>query len=328
MSGGLPIADPLRLTPVLVPKPWGGRRLARWNQKLPPGERIGESWVVADLDPAVVSSVGDPVTRVADGPLQGRSLRELIAMDADALLGRADDLDGRFPLLVKLLDARQHLSVQLHPHAAYAAEDPSVAVKTESWVVLEAEPDSQLMLGLADGVRQEDLLEALGTPDVASLLRRVPAVPGEMHHLPAGLVHALGAGVVVAEVQTPSDTTFRLYDWTTEYDRPSREIHRGPVARCLELELVESRDVEVEASSGLVRTPLYTIERCDLPAGGSFRPEPGAARVLIVVDGTVRVAGISYAPGEVVLLPGSWSGPVTAAEAASLLNVEPASSAR
>lgn len=317
---------PLHLAPVLVEKPWGGRRLAELGRDLPDDVLIGESWDVADLDPDV-TKVEDPASRVATGPSQGAALQDLIARDREALLGTSAPVDGRFPLLVKTLDAREHLSVQVHPSADYVARHPEARLKTESWVIVDAEPDAHLMIGFRDGVTLDDVREVMGTPAMADLLQRIPARPGDVHHLPAGVVHALGAGVVVAEVQTPSDTTFRLYDWTEEYDRAPRELHLDEGLEALELAWEHNhgarRGDAAEGQTTLVDVDQYRIDRYHLGADTTFAVGAGRARIVLVIDGRLEGDDLAHplGPGGVVLLPADWTGRLTTPEATTLLEV-------
>jgi mannose-6-phosphate isomerase len=325
-SVGSPVDAPLHLQPLLVPKPWGGRRLERFGKDLPPDTMIGESWEVADLDPSA-TPVDDPVSRVASGPHAGRTLQELIATDRDGLLGDAPDLDGRFPLLIKLLDAREHLSVQVHPPADYVAEHPEVSHKTESWVVLDADPGADLMIGVASGVTLSGLASAVGTPALVPMLRRVPAVPGEVHHLPAGTIHALAAGVMVAEVQTPSDTTFRVYDWVDKYGRTPRALHLREAMRSMELGWEHNLAVGSSAGAGtstggsaasatgpsragttVVDTPYYRIVRRHLDASDAVSVDAGTMRIVLVLDGVLQVDGADagLGPGATIVLPAAW----------------------
>ena len=319
---------PLHLDPVLVPKPWGGRRLGGVNRRLPPEVTIGESWDVADLDPGA-TPVTDPCSRVMNGPAAGRHLADLLADDAAALLGRVRAPNGRFPLLVKTLDARQHLSVQVHPTEAYAAAHPGAASKTESWLVLAADPGSVLYLGVKAGVEREDVRRAAGTPAIVELLRAVPARPGSLHHLPAGLIHALGAGVLALEVQTPSDTTYRLYDWSEEYGRPPRTLHLAEglevAMAAWEVNVDRQRSVHRVASEQgvLLDTPAYRISRSRLHPGAVHRSAPGQARVVYVLSGQVTGPELSWPlrRGGVVLLPACWDGKLVATTQSTLVEV-------
>jgi mannose-6-phosphate isomerase len=320
------VDQPLRLEPRLVRKPWGGRRLADWGRTLPDDGTWGESWDVSDLDP-VATDLPNPSSRVAAGPHRGRHLHELVAGARDDLLGDSHSMDGRFPLLVKTLDAREHLSVQVHPSRRYVAQDDSVNLKTESWVVVAAEPGAGMWLGLDHDVTLEQVRVAAGSPGLTEMLRWVPAEPGAVHHLPAGLVHALGAGVMVAEVQTPSDTTFRLYDWTREYDREDRPLHVHEGLHALELEwelnLDPARAIPEPDGATIVTTDHYRIDRHHLDAGTSRDSEGGRARVLMALSGTVHAAGDDdpLPGGGVLVLPAAWSGPVRTTAGATILEV-------
>lgn len=306
--------EPFSLAPVLVERPWGGRRLERFGKDLPPGLLIGESWEVADLADEVAPTVDDPRSRVSTGPMAGASLAEVIERAGHLLMGPVETTsDGRFPLLVKLLDAREHLSVQVHPHAAYVAQRPEARLKTESWYVVDAEPGSELFLDVVDDVTVATVEAALGTPDVVGMLRSVPAQPGAFHHVPAGLIHALGAGVMVAEVQTPSDTTFRIYDWSVEYGREPRQLHPAESIASVRIHPVDAFDVVPGSGRGVrllaANNHYWIIEhRFDgqLEMGGAPGP-----RVLMVITGSIAIGDLQLSAGATAIVPAS-ALPVTA----------------
>ncbi len=220
---------PLKFTPIYKSKVWGGRTLEKLGRTLPdgPATLIGESWEIADLGATSASGGGGGEARsvIADGPLEGRTLHDAIAQFGPALIG---DLllteSGEFPLLVKYLDAGENLSVQVHPSAEYAAAHPEAHLKSEAWYIVHAEPEAVIYKGLHEGVTPQQIRQAItagSQADVEALMIRVPVKAGDCHYLPSGTVHALGGGILVAEVQTPSDTTFRVYDW----GRTGRELH-------------------------------------------------------------------------------------------------------
>jgi len=230
-----PAPHPIVLEAMLKEKVWGGRRLERFGKEIPEGARIGESWGLADLGATSASGGGGGEARsvIASGPLGGRTVHDAMELWGADLLGDARPSDdGGLPILVKYLDAREHLSVQVHPSPAHAAANPGAHLKTESWVILDADPGAELFIGLKEGTTRDDLRAAIDTQSVPELLNRVPALVGACCTLPSGTVHALGAGVVVAEVQTPSDTTYRVYDWSREYAREGRELHIDEAIAC------------------------------------------------------------------------------------------------
>lgn len=302
-----PHPSPLTFRPILMPKVWGGCRLAALGKSLPDGP-IGESWELADLGATAASGGGGQAVRspIATGPLAGQTLHDALTAWGPALLGGATpSSEGNFPLLVKYLDAREHLSVQVHPDAAYAAAHPGANLKTESWYIVAAEPGAELFIGLQPGTTRDDLARAIADGTVPRIMRSRPAVPGECHTLPSGTVHALGAGVLVAEVQTPSDTTYRLYDWTREYDRPVRELHIEQALACASFDEPPPPLAASGERSVVAQTEFYTMEvvraHCKaVPLGAAHGP------VVVMVTKTMGagIASTSNAWPEVTLSAG------------------------
>jgi mannose-6-phosphate isomerase len=197
---------PLRFEPILKRLLWGGRRLGSLlNKPLGSGDDYAESWELADH--------GDDVSRVAEGPLAGVGLRELVRTRGGELLGPALEDRTQFPLLVKFLDAHQVLSVQVHPDDERGRRLVGDNGKTEAWVILHAEPGSRIYAGLRPGVTRQGFADALAGGEVEPLLHRFEPRVGDCILIPAGTVHAIGAGIVLAEIQQMSDATFRVYDW-------------------------------------------------------------------------------------------------------------------
>jgi mannose-6-phosphate isomerase len=219
---------PLRFEPIFKPAIWGGRKLPAFLGRPAPDGPVGEAWVLSDVKGS--SSV------VADGPLAGAPLHDLMADVGGRLLGW-HPADGRFPLLLKFLDAREHLSVQVHPDDAQAVEltgDPNARGKTEAWVVLESEPHGRLFAGLRPGVGADAFKSALVGGTVADVLHAYAPKPGDCVLLKAGTVHAIGGGLMLFEVQQTSDITFRLHDWGRVDARTGkpRELHVPEALYC------------------------------------------------------------------------------------------------
>ena len=276
---------PLLFQPILKAKVWGGDRLARLGKPVRPGDRIGESWEVADLDATSPSGGGgEPAhSLIRNGPLAGAPIRTALSLWGEALLGAASPAaGGGFPLLIKHLDAADNLSVQVHPSPAYAASHPGAHVKHEAWCVIEAHPGSLIHRGLKPGVTREDLRTHAERGTIAEALVAVAAQPGMLLPLPSGVIHALGAGVLVAEVQTPSDTTFRLSDW----GRTGRALH-------LDEALASAFDVAGEPTAPLsslpapnrsrITTERFVIERTSLVATHTIALSRSESPVILMV---------------------------------------------
>jgi mannose-6-phosphate isomerase len=220
---------PLRFLPYLRPMVWGGRRLADvLGKPLPGKEPYGESWEISDH--ALHHS------EVATGPWAGRTLRQLMEQECAVLLGAAASQHAVFPWLVKFLDACDWLSVQVHPDEETVRRLwPGEGSKTEAWFVLEAAPGSRIYAGLLPGIDETRLREALATQSVADCLHHFEPHPGDCVFLPAGTVHAVGGGVLLAEVQQTSDATFRLFDWNRcDTQGNSRKLHIEEALACID----------------------------------------------------------------------------------------------
>ncbi|CAN5868664.1 class I mannose-6-phosphate isomerase [soil metagenome] len=293
--------------PVLAEMPWGGRRLAEFGLALPDHVRIGEALATSDS------------VRISAGFASGKTIGEVVVGDPDACLGNRARavIGGReiFPLLVKLLDANANLSIQVHPGDDQAASQDRVG-KTEAWHVLAAEPGAWLYAGLQDDVQVEEFLEAAASLDGSSarLLRRISAQPGTTMLLPAGTVHALGAGVIVYEIQQPSDLTFRLDDWgRVDADGNPREIHQENGAEALRAGLRPDLIVPVElpANEGrrylLAACQKFALERIGLPGGGRYQvADSEGPHVVTVLSGAGRLGDLSLSAGQSgVVWPGS-----------------------
>lgn len=305
---------PLVFEPALMSKVWGGDRLSAFGKRISAGATIGESWEVADLGSTSASGAGGGGVRsvIANGPLRGKTLHDAIDLWGGDLLGDAKPAaGGGFPLLVKFLDARENLSVQVHPSPAYAAANPGANLKTECWFILDAAPGAVIYKGVKPGVTRERFEKAIETGEVMQLMESYEAVKGECHNLPSGTVHALGAGVLVAEVQTPSDTTFRVYD----FGRTGRELHVKQAMECIDF-TAAPRAIDMTRNpplGGMLDTGFFRVWRVacaneeDVPVGHSL-----GCFVVMTLRGSGSLfseegefSPISLAPGTTVLVPAS-----------------------
>ena len=299
---------PLIFQPRFKERVWGGRTLERlYRKRLPPGVPIGESWEISDRP-------GDESV-IANGQLAGRTLRSLMQEQGSDVLGpAAPAASGRFPLLCKILDARDRLSLQVHPppRASHLGEP-----KTEMWYIARADPGAELFVGLKPGVNRRQFEDAIGRGDVAGCFHRIAVKTGDAMFLPSGRVHAIGAGLVIFEIQQNSDTTFRVHDWNrVGLDGRPRELHVAESLDSIDFEDVEPRLIgarTIEAGAFVVRPlvnhPLMHVDLMEAADPAELQPRKSRLQVVAAIDGSlvVRGGGVS-APlqaGDFCLIPAS-----------------------
>ena len=292
---------PLRFQPILKRLIWGGRRLGTLLGKpLGDGDDYAESWEISDHR--------DDVGLVADGPLAGTSLRTLVRERSAELLGPSLAGLRQFPLLVKFLDANQNLSVQVHPDDAKGRVLADDNGKTEAWVVVHADPGSLIYAGLNRGVTRRDLAAAMAEGRVEPLLHRFAPKAGDCVMIPAGTVHAIGSGIVLAEVQQMSDATFRIDDWgRLGADGRPRVLHAREALASTDFEagpVLPLRPVATQIPGGsrevLARCPYFAIDRLRLSEPAEVGGNDGGT-ILIALDGR---ATVKAGPSETILSPG------------------------
>jgi mannose-6-phosphate isomerase len=318
---------PLTFQPIFKQRVWGGRELERlFHKSLPAGVPIGESWEISDWP-------GD-VSVIANGPLAGKDLRWLMEQHAAELLGGAKPHGDRFPLLIKILDAREKLSLQVHPPLAKAASlggEP----KTEMWYIAKSAPGAELYVGLKHGVTRAEFESKLRTGAVAECFHRVSVRPGDAMFLPSGRVHSLGAGLVIFEIQQNSDTTYRVFDWNRlGLDGKPRELHIPQSLASIDFKdfepaLLPSAFVQNGAQRGrpLVRDPLFTAEAHQVDAGANVPLRPNKMQIIGLVAGRLEVregqGTLTLAPGQFCLVPASLAQVVLRAKTPAIfLRVE------
>lgn len=296
---------PFTFEPRFKERVWGGRNLERlYGKKLPPGKPIGESWEISDRP-------GD-ASVIANGPLAGRDLRWLMENHGRQLLGQTRALNGRFPLLIKLLDAQEKLSLQVHPPPPKAAElngEP----KTEMWFIADAAPEAELYAGLRYGVSRADFERRIQDGSVADCFHRIPVKTGDAMFLPSGRVHAIGAGLVIFEIQQNSDTTYRVFDWNrVGLDGRPRELHLAESLASIDFADFEPSPVSPKISEApqlsihrLVQDPLFGVELWKPKAGAAALFRKTRMQILAAVEGKVVVACAEPAC-QVELLPGQF----------------------
>lgn len=296
---------PLTFAPRFKSYTWGGRKLGDLLGRHIPDGRVAESWEI--------SAHPSDRTPVLDGPLKGEFLDELLQRYGAALVGhrnRSALENDRFPLLIKLLDAHEWLSVQVHPKDGDGQDEMG---KTEMWVVLQADPGAELILGLDSVVDEATLRQAISEERLEQHLHRVTASAGDVFLVPAGTIHALGPGLLLAEIQQSSDTTYRLYDWgrRTDGDQP-RPLHVDEGLRVLDFEAIRPgavtptvRNERGQTIETLAITPHFRTERLAIPAEGSFSASCDGAsfEIWCALSGEARFL---HGSGELELKAVSW----------------------
>jgi mannose-6-phosphate isomerase len=303
---------PLRFLPIIQHRVWGGRRLQTLLGKdLGPGSDFGESWEIVDH--------GHDQSVVASGPLQGLTLRELVESQAAQLFGRHAGI-SRFPLLFKFLDAHDRLSVQVHPNDKQAAQlDPPDLGKTEAWYVLAADSGSLIWTGLKRGFDRESLQREVKRGTCELCLHKWEPKAGDCVLLPAGTIHALGAGIVIAEIQQSSDTTFRLFDWNRVDEKgQSRTLH---IHEALGVVDYERGPVSPQSPTPTDRDGVVRLAACEKFIWDRWRILQPAAlggddrfHIIAVVEGALEVegdpSGRPLTTGQTLLVPAAC-GPCT-----------------
>lgn len=286
---------PLFLEPVYKDYIWGGERLVTdFHRRLLPG-RYAESWEIADHP--------DGCTRLVGGGGDGQSLSEVLAGHAEELLGAGHAGQMRFPLMVKVIDAKETLSVQVHPDDTTA---PLVGgeAKTEMWIVLAATPDAHIYSGFHPGVTEADFREALARKTIPSLLQRYPARPGMVFYTPGGRVHAIGAGCLLLEVQQDANTTYRLYDWDRlGADGKPRPLHIDKAMQVIHWDDTASPVAPIQPELPLVPgavcrqlldSPYFHVEEWRLDGEAELSLVGDSFHILFPTDGPIRLK----VPGE------------------------------
>ena len=292
---------PLLMSPMFDPRPWGTFDLSPIYPNQQFSEKIGESWLTGDN------------SKVANGPLRGKSLSELSANYGRELVGSAAKDPNRFPLLLKFLFPNEKLSVQVHPDDEAALRVGQPCGKTECWYVVHANPGAQVALGLKPRVTKAQFEEAIHRNAAEDLLNWIDVFAGDMIYVAGGTVHTLGPGAIIVETQQQSDTTYRLYD----YGRP-RELHlrdgltvlnesarSGKVARSSAASPTE------KGSSRLITSPCFVVDRFSLQQAHAFATGP-SVEILVAMDGfgiveTEVSEPVTFAKGDAVVIPASVS---------------------
>jgi len=272
---------------------WGARRIeTEFGKKLPPNVKIGESWEIVDRPEA--QSI------VANGPLKGKTLHDLWTQDRQSIFGNVAEA-ARFPLLIKFLDAHERLSLQVHPPekvASILGGEP----KTEFWYVAAADSGAELFLGFREPITRDQFEKALREGTAAHHVHKLAVNTGDSVFLPAGRLHAVGAGNLLIEIQQNSDTTYRVFDWNRVDDKGKpRQLHIEQALQCIDFDDAQPRLLEAEGEL-LLRHKVFEVQKWNLDSPREVTPL-GQFAVVCCLTGQLACANVDLAPGEFFLVP-------------------------
>ena len=290
--------NPITFKPLYMERVWGGREFERvYHRSLPdPAQPFGESWEIVDREGE--QSVVD------EGPLAGKALHELWTFHREDIFGSGYESHPRFPILIKMLDARDELSIQVHPPARLAAElggEP----KTEMWYIADCDPAAKLYVGLKQGVTKADFEKAIEDGSVEQCVHAIAPQPGDSIFIASGRLHAIGAGFLIHEIQQNSDTTYRVFDWNRlGLDGKPRQLHVAQSMASIDFDDFEPA-MDVPDGDNLATCEYFRTDRKSLAAGETItHPEPGRFSILSVAEGALlSVAGRHFDKGQFILLP-------------------------
>jgi len=324
-------AYPLKFRPIYKQRIWGGQKLREvFDKDIPPFDKIGESWELADLP--------NDKSIITNGELAGQTLNSAIEKYPKEITGD-ESFSGAFPLLIKLLDAQDILSVQVHPDLETCQRMGKGEPKTECWYIISAEPDAVIYKGLKKGVTKEQFAKAIEKGNIADMLAKVSVEVGQCHFLPSGTAHAIGPGLLIAEIQMPSDTTYRVFDWNRvdEAGKP-RELHIEEALESIHFD-ASGDSLSVTTVGRLVDCEYFRIDKghqgknCELllspgpPKTGLIQSRASPwMKTLIIISGfgTILGAGanpLEFKAGDTLLIPAIYEGVMRFADDTEYLTV-------
>lgn len=315
---------PLKFTPILKEKIWGGNKLKSELSKNSVSNSTGESWEISDVD--------DDVSVISNGELKGTSLKKILTEQKELLLGKKNyKLFGeKFPLLIKFIDAKEDLSIQLHPNNKLAKERHNSFGKTEMWYVMQADDDSNLIVGFNQKMTKEKYLNSLENNSITEILNFDKVKEGDSYFIDVGRIHAIGAGVLLAEIQQTSDITYRVYDWDRVDDNGNpRALHNDLAIDALDFDMPENYRVNYSKNSNesnlMVDCPYFTTNFLPLNSDVVCTNDKDSFLIYVCVDGEITIKNEDFEvivnKGETVLVPAIVKDYLIVTKYAKLLEV-------
>lgn len=315
---------PLKFNPILKDKIWGGQKLKTILNKTADLPNIGESWEISDVE-------GD-TSVVSNGSLKGKDLKALLNEYGADLIGLQNHriFKNKFPLLIKFIDAKEDLSIQLHPNDELAAKRHNSFGKTEMWYVMQADQDSNLIVGFNQDMTKDKYLSHLENKTLTEILNFDKVKKGDTYFIEVGRVHAIGAGVMLAEIQQTSDVTYRVYDWDRVDDHGNeRDLHNDLAIDAFDFEMPDNFRVKYEKteneSNEMVSCPYFTTSYLKVTETLSKENDKGSFFIYMCVEGEASITANGFTEkmktGETILLPAAIDNYEINAKNATLLEV-------
>jgi len=315
---------PLKFTPILKDKIWGGQKLISILKKKSDLPNIGESWEISDVE-------GD-TSVVSNGSLKGHSLKDLLQIYKSELIGIQNYriFENKFPLLIKFIDAKEDLSIQLHPNDELAAKRHNSFGKTEMWYVMQADEDSNLIVGFNQKITAKSYLKHLKNKTLPQILNFDNVQKGDTYFIEVGRVHAIGAGVMLAEIQQTSDITYRVYDWDrVDADGNFRELHNDLAIDAIDFDMEDNFRVNYAKTKNqpneMVKCPYFTTNYLDVTRNLQKENHYDSFIIYICVEGQAELitelTSETIIKGETILIPTCIRAYQIKSENAKLLEV-------
>lgn len=315
---------PIKFQPILKDKIWGGQKLKSLLNKDSNLSNLGESWEISDVE-------GD-TSIVKNGPLEGQSLKHLLSTYKADLIGLQNYriFENKFPLLIKFIDAKEDLSIQLHPNDELAAKRHNSFGKTEMWYVMQADKDSNLIVGFNQKVTQELYLDHLKNKTLTKILNFDKVKTGDTYFIEVGRIHAIGAGVMLAEIQQTSDITYRVYDWDRkDAHGRERELHNDLALDAIGFEMPDDFRIDYQKtenhSNKMVSCPYFTTNYLKITSTIQKENTHDSFIIYICVEGEAVIetdnSSETITKGETILLPAAITSFEIASNDAVLLEV-------
>lgn len=302
---------PMKFKPIFKERIWGGQKLKTFFGKdIPTDKPIGESWELADLP--------EDKSEIVNGPLAGTTIDDVIAEYGQAVTGKSD-YQPPFPLLIKILDAQNVLSVQVHPDEETCRKMGKGDPKTECWYIIDAEPGAVIYKGLKPGTTKDQFARAIQHGTCAELLEKVQVRAGECHFLPSGTAHAIDKGLLIAEIQQPSDTTYRVFDWNRlDASGKGRQLHVEEALESIHFD-PSGDNLSVESVGRLVDSDKFKIDKGHKAKGCEVLLSKGRMKGLVFISGGGEIIAqetevTDFKKGDTLLIPADFEGVMTFSE--------------